>query len=339
MPLSQTWAPDAGAAASEDGWKAGDLLSSAVRAPARHSQLDLVFDEGLIFSGPAVADPTHDPLARFARSNHFEHLLRDVVSGADISFRGAPRIAILSAGTGENGVSPCLRLFPDARLVAADENSGQLAHLKVHLQESGALDRVTLVQAAADASFLRPGGVDLIVGVGALSRLIDPDRAIAEVARALRPGGHAILIEPFDGYGLLRIAFGRILAEEGLRDEKLEEPVRMALLSLIEDIAARTAPDPASPGFADRCEKWLFAREFLAAAARNVGFSDVKFLAHNDHASLYRDLGVLRVAERVGAAGTHLPDWALAILEQFDQALTPAVKRLLIVEGTVVLTR
>jgi hypothetical protein len=34
-----------------------------------------------------------------------------------------------------------------------------------------------------------------------------------------------------------------------------------------------------------------------------------------------------------------LPDWALALLDSFDRALRPPVKRLLMLEGTMVLRR
>jgi hypothetical protein len=40
-----------------------------------------------------------------------------------------------------------------------------------------------------------------------------------------------------------------------------------------------------------------------------------------------------------GRPGVELPPWALAILDEFDRALRPTVKRLLMLEGTAILTR
>ncbi len=112
-----------------------------------------------------------------------------------------------------------------------------------------------------------------------------------------------------------------------------------ALESLIADIAARTLPDSADPGFQAMDQKWLFSRESLETAARAFGFREVRFLAHNDHETLYRDVAAMQVQMVTGHAEAALPDWALALLDSFDRALRPPVKRLLMLEGTMVLRR
>ncbi len=115
--------------------------------------------------------------------------------------------------------------------------------------------------------------------------------------------------------------------------------MRAALGAFVDDIGARTLPDPLRPGFADMDQKWLFSRESLAAGARQIGFSCVDFVSHHDHASLYRDFAQLVLGQQAGGEAVELPDWGWRILDDFDRALPPAIKRLVMLEGTMVLTK
>jgi hypothetical protein len=162
---------------------------------------------------------------------------------------------------------------------------------------------------------------------------------LTAAARALNPGGQAIFFEPFDGYGLIRLAYERILAEARLRGEPLAPEVEGVLRAMTADIAARTNPDPKSPGFADMDDKWLFSREQFEVMAKNAGFERVQFWSHNNHQSLYRDLTSVNLRLGSGRDDLALPDWALEIMDGFDRALPRTVKNLLMLEGSVVLTK
>jgi len=108
---------------------------------------------------------------------------------------------------------------------------------------------------------------------------------------------------------------------------------------MIVDIAARTLPDPTAPSFAHLDDKWLFSREYLEAAGRASGFSEVRFVPHNDHATLYRDMAYVHLRLGAGLDNPILPDWAIAILDSHDAALPGPVKRLLMLEGSIVYTK
>jgi SAM-dependent methyltransferase len=211
------------------------------------------------------------------------------------------------------------------------------------ISKAAALDaeeRVLGIVTAPEELDVVAGTFDLVSAVGCLHEMDDPDRILALAASSLRRGGYAVFVAPFDGHGILRVAYERIMAEEPLwPHDPLDAVVADALRRLSADIAARTLPDPADPNFRALEQKWLFARESIEAAARAVSFTEVTFLAHNDHESLYRDVAVLQVRTLTGRADTTLPDWALSILDSFDRALRPPVKRLLMLEGTVVLRR
>jgi len=341
MPQTDGWMATLGAGRSWGSRKvtrAGESGLAEPERPVDWAQASLL-DQGLIWDGSGPEPPEYDPFVYFGRSQHFEVLLRGALADGGLVLPSSPRIAIVGSGAGDSAVSPCLRMFPHARVLAVDDRPDQLGLMRAHLREHGIEHRVLAVRAPADVDFVEPGALDLIVGVGVLHRLIDPDRGLAMTARALRPGGHAVFMEPFEGHGLLRLAFSRLRAEAELRGEPLPPEILHAVEIWIHDISAATAPDPTRPGFAEQHRKWVFASESIAAAANSMGFASVQFFTHNDHPSFYRDIAEVKLRDTSGLERIELPDWAWAIFREFDEALTPAVKRLLPIEGSIVLTR
>jgi len=287
----------------------------------------------------APPDLEDDGVARFREITHFETLLRTAMEGAAVSLPADPLILVIGAGSGVNAVAPCLRVFRGARIVATDRTDAQFARLRQHLRDSGAGDRVVCLEIEPDSETLPAESFDLVSGASILHRLYDPDQALANAYRVLKPGGCAVFMEPFDGFGLVRLAFERITAEAELRGEALSPPLHAALVAAAEDIAARTMPDRAAPGFAELEQKWLFSRESLAAGARQTGFREVCFFPHNDHPTLYRDFARMLLSQAVGGGVADMPEWSWQVLDDFDRALPPPVKRLLMLEASVVLMK
>ena len=273
-------------------------------------------------------------------SQHFEHLLRTAVERVGVDLPSRPLLLDLRSGDGTRSVIPWLNVLPDACIVASDPACILLATMVSRAAAVGEEDRVMGVVAEPDRVPVAPGSVDLVSGVACLHELDDPDLVLAAAAKALRPGGYAVFLAPFDGHGILRVAYERICAEAALwPQDPLNPGVATALQTLSADIAARTLPDPSDPEFRLLEQKWLFSRESLETAARGFGFREVRFLPHNDHETLYRDVAAMQVRMVTGQPEATLPDWALAVLDSFDRALRPPVKRLLMLEGTVVLRR
>lgn len=277
--------------------------------------------------------------ARYAASSHFEELFRQALEATGIAVAEAPLVLDLGCGSGANSVIPAFSLFPGARQVATDLSPDLLAILAGHARETGVSDRVVCVVMDAMTRSTAPSRFDLVTGASILHHLVHPRLGLQAAADALKPGGHAIFTEPFDGYGVIRLAYERILAEAALREVVLDPPVAVSLKAMIADIAARTLPDRTAPGFADLDDKWLFSREYFEKVGRMVGFSDVRFVPHNDHETLYRDVALVQLRLYAGEDGLTLPDWALDILDAHDRALRPPVKRLLMLEGSIVLTK
>jgi SAM-dependent methyltransferase len=279
-----------------------------------------------------------DGVARFREITHFETLMRAAIEDSGVALPADPLILVLGAGIGVNAVAPCLRLFRGARIVASDRTDAHFPVLRRRLRDSGASDRVVCMEIEPESDAFPAESFDLVAGASILNRLLDPDEALANVFRVLKPGGHAVFMEPFDGFGLIRLAFERICAEGELRGD-LSPALREAMTAAAQDIGARTMPDRSAPGFEGLDQKWLFSRESLAAGARQIGFREARFFPHNDHATLYRDFARNLISQSVGGGLADMPEWAWQVLDGFDSALPPPVKRLLMLEGTIVLSK
>ena len=277
--------------------------------------------------------------ARYANAAHFQALFEQAIGKLGLTVPDAPLIFDMGSGSGVNSVVPCFNLFPGARQVASDLSGDLLAMLADYAAAHGLSDRVICVVMDAMGTNVLPERFDLVTGAAILHHLVRPVQGLKAAARALKPGGQAIFFEPFDGYGLIRLAYERILAEAALRQEPLAPDVEAVLRAMAHDIAARTAPDWRAPGFADLDDKWLFSRELFEGMAMNAGFESVRFLSHNNHASLYRDVAMVQLRLSSGLDSLVLPNWADAILQSFDAAFPQASKNQFMLEGSAVLTK
>lgn len=276
---------------------------------------------------------------RYAASDHFEKLFRNGLARTAIQVAERPTILDLGSGSGVNSIVPCMRLFPGARCIATDLSGELLSMLGAYLRTFGDDEQVVCVQMDAMSNHVAEGAFDLVTGAAILHHLERPQDGLAAAARALKPGGHAIFFEPFDGYGIMRLAYERILAEARLRAEPLDPLVERVLGNMVIDTAARTDPDPTTPAFKALDDKWLFSRERVSAMAREAGFAETRFVPHNDGPNLYQRIAPIQLRLATGRTDLPLPDWAMAILKSFDTALPPAFKRAAMLEGTIVLTK
>jgi SAM-dependent methyltransferase len=276
---------------------------------------------------------------RYAASDHFEHLFRQALDFTGIAVAEGPTILDLGSGSGVNSVVPCGRLFPGARTVATDLSAELLAMLAGYLSEAGSSQDVACVMMDAMGEHVAPGAFDLVTGASILHHLVSPERGIKAAARALKPGGHAVFFEPFNGWSVIRLAFERILAEADLRREALDPPVDAALRGLVADLAGRSRHDRTPEEIAAVDDKWLFSRTRMENAGRAAGFATVRFVPHNDHASMYRDVTMVHLRLATGRTDLQLPAWAMGVLDGFDAALSLHAKRELMLEGTIVMTK
>ena len=276
---------------------------------------------------------------RYAHSAHFEKLFRQGIEATGIGVAEAPLILDLGSGSGVNSVVPCQRVFPGARMVATDLSAELLAMLAAYAANDRGAETIVCVTMDAMSERVTPGVFDLVTGASILHHLEDPGRGLSAAARALKPGGHAIFFEPFNGWGIMRLGFQWILAEAQLRGETLDPAIDGLLHATIADVAARSDPDTGTIAFRHMDDKWLFSRAGIDAMAREAGFSAVQFKPHGAHPTLYRDMGAVQLRLGTGQTDLAFPDWATAILGEVDAAFTRDAKRELMMEGTIVLTK
>jgi SAM-dependent methyltransferase len=120
---------------------------------------------------------------------------RDVISWVGSLAPDRSRIVDLGAGSGTGALALAQHL-PDAEVIALDKDEDLLEHLRSRAVAAGVTDRIRTVRADLDLAWPDLGGpVDLVWASGSMHHLADPDRTLAEVRTALRPGGSFAIVE------------------------------------------------------------------------------------------------------------------------------------------------
>lgn len=340
---AERFAPDASGAGGAD-W--AEALIAAPRIPLISSA------DGRVLVWAIEGDPSTATITdqfganaetyhqRYGASDHFERLFRHAMEATGLTVPESPLILDLGSGSGVNSVTPCRRLFPGARIVATDLSAELLGMLAVWLVDEGGAEDVVCMKMDAMSAPVAEGAFDLVTGAAILHHLAWPEQAVVAAGRALKPGGRAIFFEPFHGWSIIRLAFQRVLAEAALRDASLDPDAEQALRGLVKDVTLRsTLKGRQEPPFTELDDKWLFSRQRMEKFAAAGGFSKVQVAPHNDHATLYRDAVMVHLRLSSGRSDLTLPDWALAIIDEFDAAMNLQAKRELPLEATIVLTK
>jgi SAM-dependent methyltransferase len=100
----------------------------------------------------------------------------------------ARRILDLGAGTGTGAIALAQR-FADAEVVAVDASEQMLQRIRSKAGDLGLAERVRTVQADLDLGWPVPGPLDVSWASMSLHHLAEPDRVLAEIFTATRPGG------------------------------------------------------------------------------------------------------------------------------------------------------
>jgi SAM-dependent methyltransferase len=115
--------------------------------------------------------------------------LSEVIGWVADTAAGPPRrILDLGAGTGAGALALAQR-FTGAEVTAVDTSAPLLGRLQVKARDLGVADRIHVIQADLDAGWPAVEPVDLVWASKSLHHMADPERVLADVFAALRPGG------------------------------------------------------------------------------------------------------------------------------------------------------
>ncbi len=274
------------------------------------------------------ADKYHE---RYTAHGYFRGLIESAVSRAGV--REVEAVLDLGSGSG-NSVVPALELFPSADIVAVDISPQLLAILKRYVARDPVSDRRLLavcMDAATDAYV--PGTFDLCIGAAILHHMLDPEAVVRAAMKALKPGGHAIFFEPFEGgNAMLRLAYRRIL--ESPRALLLRRRVRRFLESMVRDYSVRMDVSSGDPVFATLDDKWMFTRSYFQAMAERVRAQVAIVPLHQlDGMFVNQTQSNLRLGAELPPEA--LPGWAWTIVREMDDLLSVRVKEDLLIEGCI----
>lgn len=104
------------------------------------------------------------------------------------------RILDMATGTGDLALMMARRI-PDARIRGVDLSEAMLDVARRKIAAQGLEDRVTLHTGDAEQPSVPAGSADVVTVAFGVRNFGDPARGLAELARALRPGGTIVVLE------------------------------------------------------------------------------------------------------------------------------------------------
>jgi SAM-dependent methyltransferase len=276
---------------------------------------------------------------RYSGSEHMKVVLEQAFAHARISFASSPDVLDIGTGSGTNSLLPMLSLFERARFVATDLSPDLLVILRRYVERENLKSRVVCVCTDAMNSYFVPARFDVVVSVSLLHHLIDPAAAIRAAHAALKKGGTAVFCDPFEGYGMIGLAF-RLILDRAEREKLDLDPVTADFMRvMIADFHARRGTDKSDIRFRHMDDKWLFTREYIERVAYEAGFASVSILPHANHETYFR--AYTEVLFRLGRdlKSDALPDWAWEMIELMDRSFSPEMKSALLMEGSIILKK
>jgi SAM-dependent methyltransferase len=193
-----------------------------------------------------------------------------------------------------------------------------------------------------------PDAFDLAVGAAILHHILDVQKTLGSVHKALRKGGSAIFFEPFEaGNAILRMAYQHILERASSRPlgkqllskstPSLSSEITAFLKRRIAEFDRRISPELHLKKQLD--DKWYFTRSYFEKKTAELGFSSLRILPNHstDRPLIGPTLTFLR--NGMGVSRDALPTFAWEILESYEDAMSCDLKRDMMTTGTIILTK
>jgi len=273
----------------------------------------------------------------YSVSEHYRAFFEMGFAQAGVGVPGEPLILDIGSGSGSNSIIPCLSLFPGCRIIGTDISPQLLALLNRYIRQERLGDRVVCVCTDAMQNFLRPNCFDVVTGSAILHHLMDPERALASAHRALKSGGTAIFFEPFEGFGVLGLAYRNII-DLGRDRFVLPPKTETVLKALVFDFETRKGTDKSAAHFRIMDDKWLFTHHYLERVSLKIGFRRLKIIPHRPPINDFRN-ATGNFLGHCGLKMADLPDWGWEIIDMYDAQFSPEMKADMPLEATIVLQK
>jgi SAM-dependent methyltransferase len=286
----------------------------------------------------ANAEAYHE---RYSGSEHMEAVLRHAFRVAGVRENSSPMVLDIGTGSGTNSLLPMLSIFDRPKFVATDLSPDLLVILRRLIEREDLGDQIACVCTNAMNSFFSPGQFDIVSGVSLLHHLIDPSLALTAAYDALREGGVAVFCDPFEGYGIIGVAFNLILERAERDGNALAPEVGAFLRAMVQDFDARRGTDKSHERFRYMDDKWLFTRKYFEDAANNIGFRRMTIVPNltASHETYFRAYAEVLLKLGCGLGPDALPGWAWETIDMFDRSFSPEMKADLVMDGTVILRK
>jgi ubiquinone/menaquinone biosynthesis C-methylase UbiE len=142
----------------------------------------------------------------------------------------APQVLDVATGTGRVPLLLASQPWFHGKVYGLDLTPAMLAQAHAKLAAAGLAERVVLCRGEAGCLPWPNGSFDLVTSLEALEFFPRPRRALAEMARALRPGGTLVVSKYPDGWaralplkGLTRRSMTRVLERLALAEIEIHE--------------------------------------------------------------------------------------------------------------------
>lgn len=114
---------------------------------------------------------------------------------AQVGLHPGQRALDLAGGTGDVALALARAAGPQGRVVLCDINGAMMAQGRARLADRGVVGNVDFVQANAECLPFPDASFDAISIAFGLRNVTRKERALAEMARVLRPGGRGVVLE------------------------------------------------------------------------------------------------------------------------------------------------
>jgi len=173
----------------------------------------------------------------------------DVVDWVHEHAAGSPRPRIVDLGSGTGtGTFALLERFGEASVSAVDTSPQFLHRLVDNARKRNLADRIRPVHADLDEGWPALGTPDLVWASTSMHHMADPDRVLADIHAALRPGGLLVVAE-MDGFP--RFLSGAL----GEAEERWHAALAGGLAERLPHLGADWADRLAKAGFTVQAER------------------------------------------------------------------------------------